>query len=138
MSPISFNIYGTKFSERHFSFETVYHSFWDKPYQEINLKSRLNNDYFVNNENCCQICICPVLFWFLYVLTFVMKLKYANYESHWNILAFWDQSKIISDLNMSHEKNAWFCFIFIVWVHFSYKTEKFWFRKSLNYINIFW
>ena len=34
-------------------------------------------------------------------------------------------------------KNLWFCFIFIVWVHFSHKTEKCWFWKSLKYFNIF-
>ena len=52
----------------------------------------------------CQICKCPVLFSFLFVPTFAMKLQVANYESHWNILVFWDQSKMISDLNMSHGK----------------------------------
>ena len=34
-------------------------------------------------------------------------------------------------------KNVCFCFIFIVWVQFSHKTEKFRFRKSLKYFNIF-
>ena len=40
----------------------------------------------------------------MFVSTFAMKLKDANFESHWNILVFWDQSKIISDLNMPNEK----------------------------------
>ena len=52
-------------------------------------------------------------------------------------LVFCDQSKMMSDLNMSHE-NVWFCFISIAWIHFSHKAEKFWFWKSLKYINTFW
>ena len=35
-------------------------------------------------------------------------------------------------------KNVWFCFISIVQVHFSHKTQKFRFWKSLKYFNIFW
>ena len=38
---------------------------------------------------------------YLFVLTFVMKLKDANYKSHWNNWVFCDQWKIMSDLNMS-------------------------------------
>ena len=34
-------------------------------------------------------------------------------------------------------KNICFCFISIVWVHFSQKTEKFWFLKSLKYFITF-
>ena len=34
-------------------------------------------------------------------------------------------------------KNVWFCFISIVWVHFSHKTAKFWNLKSLKYFSIF-
>ena len=49
------------------------------------------------------------------------------------VLLFWDQWKMISDLNI---KNAWFCFISIVWVHFSHETEKLWFWKTLKYFNI--
>ena len=33
-----------------------------------------------------------------------MKLKDANYKSYWNILVFCDQWKMMSVLNMSHEK----------------------------------
>ena len=33
-----------------------------------------------------------------------MRLKCAKYKSHWNILVFYDQWKIASDLNMSHGK----------------------------------
>ena len=34
-------------------------------------------------------------------------------------------------------KKICFCFISIVWVHFSQKTEKFWFLKSLKYFITF-
>ena len=33
-----------------------------------------------------------------------MKLKNANYQGHWSILAFCDQWKMMSELNMSHGK----------------------------------
>ena len=38
------------------------------------------------------------------MLTFAIKFKTANYESLWNILVFYDQWKVISDLNMSYGK----------------------------------
>ena len=66
-----------------------------------------------------------------------MRLKDANYKRHLNILVFCDQWKMMWDLNMSHGKKIQFCFISIVWIHFSQKTEKFWFKKSLKYFNIF-
>ena len=65
-----------------------------------------------------------------------MKLKDSNNISNWNILVFCDQWKMMSDLNMSMEK-IWFCFIFIAWVHFSHKTEKFQFWKSLKLCMIY-
>ena len=40
----------------------------------------------------------------MFVFTFAMKLKDANYKSHWNILVFCGQWKMISDLNMPHAK----------------------------------
>ena len=62
--------------------------------------------YFVNKEKCCQICTYPCNFiWlYLFVLTFAAKFESANYKSHWNILVFCHQWKMMSDLNMSHEK----------------------------------
>ena len=39
-----------------------------------------------------------------------MKLKNANYKSYWNILVFCDQWKIISDLNIPHEKMSYLVF----------------------------
>ena len=41
---VSFNIYGMKLNEEHFSSGTVVIHFLDKPYQEINFKSHLNTD----------------------------------------------------------------------------------------------
>ena len=41
---------------------------------------------------------------YLFVLTFAMKLKGSNYKIHWNILVFCDQWKMMSGLNLSHEK----------------------------------
>ena len=43
MCPISFNIYGMKLNEVHFSSVTVMTFFWAKLYQEINFSSNLNN-----------------------------------------------------------------------------------------------
>ena len=65
-----------------------------------------------------------------------MKLKDANYKSHWNVSVFCDQWKMMSDLNMSHEKVS--DFVSIVWLHFSHKTEKFRFWKLLKYFNNLW
>ena len=39
-----------------------------------------------------------------------------------------------SDLNMFHGKMSNFCFVSVIWVHFSHKTNKFWFWKSLKYL----
>ena len=47
---------------------------------------------------------CDFVSIYLFVLTFAMKLKSAIYKSHWNVLVFCDQSRIMSDLNMSHGK----------------------------------
>ena len=37
---------------------------------------------------------------YLFVFTFAMKFKNANYKNHWNDLVFPDQWKMMSDLNM--------------------------------------
>ena len=66
-----------------------------------------------------------------------MKLRGANYKSHWNILVFCDQWKLMSDQIDVPWKNVWYCFIHVVWVHFSHKTEKFWFWEWLKYFNTF-
>ena len=66
------------------------------------------------------------------MLAFAMKWKMAIDKSHWDILVFKDQWNIMSDFNMSHGKNIWFCFISIAWVHFSLQTEKFPFESHWN------
>ena len=66
------------------------------------------------------------------LLVFGMKLKDDNYKSHWNILVFSEQWKMMSDLNMPHGK-IWFCFIFSVWAHLSHNTQKFQIWKLLKY-----
>ena len=94
--------------------------------------------YFADKEQCCQICTCSLWFYFnLFVCVhFCNELKSF---SHWNILVLCVQWKMMSDLNISHGKRSDFFFIFIVWVHFSHKTEKFLFSESLKYlIYIFW
>ena len=62
--------------------------------------------YFVNKEKYCQIYTCPVWLYFalLDCAHFAIRLKSANYKSHWNILVIYDQWKIMSDLNMSDGK----------------------------------
>ena len=119
--------------------------------------------YIVNKEKYRQIWTCLIRLFLLYlcVLTFAIKLGDVNYRSHWNILVLCDQLKMMSGLNMLHEKtfycasyifdkghdvrfkydlqkNVWFCFISNAWVHFSHKTKKLRFWKSLKYFNIFW
>ena len=61
-----------------------------------------------------------------------------DYELPIEIFSFLIKKDMVSDLNMFHGKNVWFCFISIAWVHFSHKTEKFWFWKSLKYFNSLW
>ena len=36
--------------------------------------------------------------------TSVMKLRNFDFESHWNVLVFFDKKDMVSDLNVSHEK----------------------------------
>ena len=58
----------------------------------------------------------------LFVLTFALELKDANYKSRWKILVFYYQWKMMSDLNMCND--VWFCFISVRWVHFCNKTVR--------------
>ena len=48
----------------------------------------------------------PCDFVSLYLFVLTMKLKSANYKSHWNTLAlkYFRPGKIMSDLNISHGK----------------------------------
>ena len=67
----------------------------------------------------------------------VTKLRNFDVESRWNTLIFFDKKVYAVRFEYVPWKNVWFCFIFIVWIHLSYKTEKFWFSKSLKYFNFF-
>ena len=108
-------------------------SFNVTPYQEINFKSHLSSVLLCKYKSNVRFAYVPCDFISLYliVFTFAMRLKSANYKNHWNILN-----------NVRFEyvpwKNVWFCSIYIVWVRFSHKIEKFWFWKSLKYFNTFW
>ena len=59
----------------------------------------------------------------LFKFTLVIKLRNFDFKSHWNSFLFFD--KKIYDLRFEYVqwKDAWFCFISIVWVHVSYKTD---------------
>ena len=53
--------------------------------------------------------------------------------SHWNVLAFYDQWKNNVRFEYVPWKNVCFCFIPMVWVHFSHRIKKSRFWKSLKY-----
>ena len=71
----------------------------------------------------------------LFGFTFVIKLRKLNLESHWKTLICFDKKCV--RFEYVSWKNVRFCFIFIGWVHFSHKTENFWFWKSLKCFNMF-
>ena len=81
-------------------------------------------------KNTVRFAHAPYDFISLYPIafTFKMRLKSSNYKSHWNMLVLFEYVP---------QKNIWFCFNSIVLVHFSHKTEKYQFWKSLKYFNIF-
>ena len=68
-------------------------------------------------------------------LTLVIKLR--NFDFERNTLIFFVKKGYGVRFECFLSKNGWFCFISIVWVHFSRKTEKFRFWKSLKYFQIF-
>ena len=106
MFPISFNIYGMKLNEVHIFSGTVTIQLLNKFYEDKISEVILIVYYFENKEKCSQICICPRDFIsiYLFVHNFAIKLKSANHIIYSNILAIYDQSKIMSDLNMFHGK----------------------------------
>ena len=61
----------------------------------------------------------------LFRFTLVIKLRNFNFESHWNILMFFNKETYDVRFADVPWKNVWFCFISIVWFYFSHKTEKF-------------
>ena len=74
----------------------------------------------------------------LFGLTLIIKLRNFDFESHWNTLMFFDKRRYGVRFEYIPWKNVWVCLISDFWVHFSQKNEKFWFWKSLKYINVFW
>ena len=90
--------------------------------------------YFVNKKKH-TIRFAHVLWYFislyLIALTLTKRFKSANYKSHWNILAFYDQWKIMSDLNMFHGKMSdfvsfpWFQFTLVINLrNFGFDTKR--------------
>ena len=74
---------------------------------------------------------------YLFVLTFAIKLKDACYKSYWNILVFLDQSKIMSDLNMFHEKMSDFVSFPLFGFTLVIKLRNFDFESHWNTLIIF-
>ena len=54
------------------------------------------------------------------------------------IFWYFETNKKCCEISIYRMKNVRFRFISVVWVHFSHESEKFRFRKSLKYFNIFW
>ena len=60
----------------------------------------------------------------LFGITLAIKLRNFDLESHRNILIFFNKKRYGVRFEYVSWKNVLFCFIPIVWVHFSHKTEK--------------
>ena len=82
--------------------------------QEINFKNHSNTvilwklEKTLSNMHMSRLILFHYIF-VLFVLNFAMKLKDDNYKSHWNILVFYNQLKMIFEY--VPWKNVWFCFI---------------------------
>ena len=135
MWSISFNIYGIKLNQGHFS-RTVFIHFLAKPFQEKSFKSHL---YSVLRKNTVRFSVvsCDLISFYLLVLTFAMKLENADYKGHWNIFSIWRPMKNYVRFEYVPWKKVWFCFASSVLVQFSHKTEIFRFWKSLNILIFF-
>ena len=66
--------------------------------------------------------------------TLVIILRNFNFVIRWNNLIIAKNYGIRFEYVLC--KSVWFCFIYIVCVHFSDKTEKYWLLKSLQYFDI--
>ena len=85
-----------------FSHETVKFRFW------MSLK------YFIIWQNIYEVRFEYVSWkngWFCFIFIFCIhfshKLENFDFESHWNPLIFFDQQKMISDLNVPFSKSIW-------------------------------
>ena len=68
----------------------------------------------------------------LFGFTLVIKLRNFDFKSHLNVFIFFDKERYGVRFEYAPWKNVWFCFISIVWVHFSHKIEKFRFESHRN------
>ena len=109
---------GPKFSSARytwcFSSGTVIIHFWDNLYQEINLKIHSNT---------------------ILLFILIVYAQFCNETERYQLKYFSILPPIENDARFSYIswKNVWFCFISIVWVHFSHKTGKFRFCKSFKH-----
>ena len=69
--------------------------------------------------------------------TLIIELRNFGFESHWSTLIFFDKTRCEVRFEYVPWKNVWFCFISIVWVHFSHKIEKFDLECHLNTLIFF-
>ena len=74
----------------------------------------------------------------LFGFTLVIKLRNFDFESHWNTLIIFGKKMYSVTFEYVPWKNVWFCFISIILVHFSHKTENSSFLKSLKWFKVFW
>ena len=89
--------------------------------------------------NLLMSCLILCLFFF----NFAIKLKVANYKSHWNILAFETSEKWILiwrkwKLNMPHGKMPDFVSFSLLGFTLVIKLRNFDFERHWKYFNIFW
>ena len=78
-----------------------------------------------------------IIFTLLFWLTFAMKLMDADYKSHWNILVFCDQWKMLPDLNTSHGKISDFVSLLFFGFTLVIKLRKFDFESHWNTLIFF-
>ena len=71
----------------------------------------------------------------LFGFSAVIKLRISDFESHWNNSLFFNKKRYGVRFEYILWKNVWFYFISNVWVHFSRKTEKFRFWRSLIFLD---
>ena len=128
MCPIPFNIYRLELNKGSFSSRTAITHFLDKPYQKINFKSYLTSVILGKQKKYCQICTCPMWFYFIVLICTHFCNKTEKCKSQKSLKYFSILLPMKNDVKFEYVpwKYVWFCFIYMVWVHFSHKIEKFW------------
>ena len=66
----------------------------------------------------------------------VIKLRNFNFKSHGNILIIFDKERYGVRFEYVTWRNVWFCFIFIIWVHFHHKISILKVIKIISYFLI--